>query len=388
MRNSWLFFTNLDLDGGCPYFFPESHLYYGHFYIPGSLALQEAFSCISKFTGALLVWFAGGLNSNLPCKLSGNPHGSKNGNCQSCTQVKHITSSRHNSAGFQLGSRSRVESAAPMFFGKIMSSTIRNLWNEVEQLQSFPMLSLAAALVPPFDNISKVLAVPLVNIDEQISGQMDQLACGDEYKGCSSLSLSEIKWRRDAVEPRTGIKFPSVLGNLVAGDNRSTLTSEVLVGTGSKSMRIIKVKSLKVYAFGVYVHPDSVCERLGPKYATVPITELKNHPDFFEDMLSSFEKSLRARLLKVNPDTDYNCLKAFGSYFTQDIPLPAGTTIDFRRTTKGQLITEIGGRTIGAVDSKDLCRAFFDMYIGDVPVSVPAKQEIATNVAGMMRRCY
>ncbi|KAL5995336.1 hypothetical protein ACLOJK_025394 [Asimina triloba] len=77
----------------------------------------------------------------------------------------------------------------------------------------------------------------------------------------------------------------------------------------------------------------------------------------------SFEKSLRARLLK-------------------------GTTIDFRRTTRGQLITEIGGRVIGAVHSKDLCRAFFGMYIGELPVSVPAKQEIATNVAGIIRRCY
>lgn len=176
-------------------------------------------------------------------------------------------------------------------------------------------------------------------------------------------------------------------------------------------MRIITFKSLKVYAFGVYVHPDSVCERLGPKYASVPISELESHPEFFEDMLredihmtvrlvvncnglnintvrDSFEKSLRARLLKVNPDTDYNCLKDFGSYFTQNIPLPVGTTIYFRRTTQGQLITEIGGRVIGAVHSKDLCRAFFGMYIGELPVSVPAKQEIAINVAGIIRRCY
>lgn len=108
---------------------------------------------------------------------------------------------------------------------------------------------------------------------------------------------------------------------------------------------------------------------------------------------SAFEKSLRARLVKViiptvkihfwtqqycsinnffffpnqtNPDTDYHCLKTFGSYFKQDIQIPAvisywslylfgnwydgvnlkstgtfqGTTIDFRQTADGQLITE------------------------------------------------
>eukprot|EP00268_Persea_americana_P004160 TRINITY_DN11310_c0_g2_i1.p1 TRINITY_DN11310_c0_g2~~TRINITY_DN11310_c0_g2_i1.p1 ORF type:complete len:130 (+),score=17.11 TRINITY_DN11310_c0_g2_i1:856-1245(+) len=102
---------------------------------------------------------------------------------------------------------------------------------------------------------------------------------------------------------------------------------------------------------------------------------------------SAFEKSLRARLLKVNPNTDYDCLRAFGSSFTQDIPLPAGTTIDFRQTSNGKLTTEIGGMQIGAVHSKDLCRAFFDMYIGDVPVSVKAKQEIGSNVASIIKRC-
>ncbi|KAI8550900.1 hypothetical protein RHMOL_Rhmol06G0143200 [Rhododendron molle] len=131
----------------------------------------------------------------------------------------------------------------------------------------------------------------------------------------------------------------------------------------------------------------------------------------------SFEKSLRARLLKTNPDTDFNCLATFGSLFAQDIPLHAvmsflsqinyfsvtfgchgtssdfkfdilqGTTIDFRQTADGHLITAIGGNQIGAVQSKELCTAFFDMYIGDVPVSEQAKVEIGRNVANIIRRC-
>uniref|UniRef100_A0A453R273 Uncharacterized protein n=1 Tax=Aegilops tauschii subsp. strangulata TaxID=200361 RepID=A0A453R273_AEGTS len=31
--------------------------------------------------------------------------------------------------------------------------------------------------------------------------------------------------------------------------------------------------------------------------------------------------------------------------------------------------------------------AFFDMYIGDSPVSLEAKREVARNVAGLMGRC-
>jgi len=36
-----------------------------------------------------------------------------------------------------------------------------------------------------------------------------------------------------------------------------------------------------------------------------------------------FEKSLGLRLQKMNPNTDYHCLKTFGSHFTEDIAIPA-----------------------------------------------------------------
>ncbi|KAF6138799.1 hypothetical protein GIB67_025961 [Kingdonia uniflora] len=89
----------------------------------------------------------------------------------------------------------------------------------------------------------------------------------------------------------------------------------------------------------------------------------------------------------MNPNTDYYCLRTFDSYFAQDISLPVGTSISFRQTADGKLITEINGKQIGAVHSKELCKAFFDMYIGDGPVSMQAKEEIARNVGGIMRRC-
>ncbi|KAF8401092.1 hypothetical protein HHK36_014395 [Tetracentron sinense] len=430
MRNSWFFF--MDLDGGSPYIFPTeppvSHSFGGHLlsqissivdsslyqsrylYVPGSLALQEALNCISKFVGALF-WFSCGSNSNLNRKLSGNPHGSKPRSCKSCTQVKHIISCRNNLARLHFRSKSKGESAIPIGFSKFVSSTMRHLFKEAELLQSFPVLSLASALIPPFDSLSpKVLSAPREHVDVQIHGHMDQIPCEDKSGGCGGLSFPDINWTRHAVEPRTGIKFPTVLDNIFAGANNSNLISEVLVGTGFRSMKIIKIKSLKVYAFGLYIHPNSICEKLGPKYASVPVNELNNRPDFFEDLLredihmtvrlvvncnglkistvrEAFEKSLRARLLKTNPDTDYHCLKAFGSCFTQDIPLPVGTTIDIQQTADGQLITDIGSKRIGVVHSKDLCRAFFDMYVGSVPVSVQAKEEIGRNIASILRSC-
>lgn len=33
------------------------------------------------------------------------------------------------------------------------------------------------------------------------------------------------------------------------------------------------------------IQTDSICKKLGPKYASVPDAELKDHPDFYEDLL-------------------------------------------------------------------------------------------------------
>ncbi|KAK8971322.1 Fatty-acid-binding protein 2 [Platanthera guangdongensis] len=138
-----------------------------------------------------------------------------------------------------------------------------------------------------------------------------------------------------------------------------------------------------------HVHFDSICKKLGHKYASVPLNELKDCSYFYEDLLrmaaGSNPKSEKEP--GMNPNTDYECLRVFGSYFMEDIPLPVGTTIDFRRTIDGRLITEIGGKRIGVVQSKELCRVFFDMYIGDAPISLQTKHDIADNVAELIRKC-
>ncbi|ONM62483.1 Fatty-acid-binding protein 2 [Zea mays] len=174
-------------------------------------------------------------------------------------------------------------------------------------------------------------------------------------------------------------------------------------------MRVMRVKNLNLYAFGLYMQPTSIREKLGPKYASFPTDKLMENPDFYSDLLREnldirvrlvvnynglsvgavrdvFEKSLGLRLQKMNPNTDFHCLKTFGSHFTEDIAIPSGTKIDFCQTSDGKLITEIDGKQIGAVRSKDLCKAFFDMYIGDSPVSLEAKKVVAQNVAGLIGR--
>ena len=174
MRNNWLFF--MDLDGGSSYIFPmepfvsnglgahlfsqfssfvDSSLYHSkNLYVPGSLAFREPFSCMSKFAGALLFWFSSTSTSNLTRDISaGNQRGLKSGSCKSSAQVMHIASCKNNLAGFHFASESRGQSAIPLVFGKISSYAVRHFFGEAEALQSFPLLSLASALIPPFDNL-------------------------------------------------------------------------------------------------------------------------------------------------------------------------------------------------------------------------------------------
>ncbi|XP_050364363.1 fatty-acid-binding protein 2 [Argentina anserina] len=424
MKNNWLGLG--DLDEGSLYNFPLEplilHSVGGHvfshissfmgnslhhcryFHMPGNSALEGVFNHISKVAGALRVMFASGISTNATEAIAGDS--CEPGSSSSSAQVTGITSSRQRFKGLHLSFGSKVDFNSPMDFGKISTSVMRFLQKEAERQCSYSLLSLATGLAPPFGNLStNMLAVSSASTDV-----FDQRPCEVGRQGCGGLSFPDLDWRKHAVEPRTGIEFPMVLDNILTAGNNSSLSSEVLVGTGSRTMTIIRIKTLKLYAFGFYIHPNSVCKKLGQKYASISFDELNKRHDFYQDLLredidmtlrlvvscngmkvntvrDAFEKSLRARLVKTNPETDYHCITTFGSNFTQDIPLPAGTTIDFQRTADGKLITKIGDNHVGAVQSKELCRAFFDMYLGDVPVSEQTKEEIGKNVATIIKRC-
>lgn len=352
------------------------------------------------------MWLSRASGSNVARSLRGSPPPPPTS--FGTVQLKAVSSNLR-VFGFPVGPKRK--SRSPLRLGKISSLAVRVIWREVERFKSFPVLSLAAALVPPFQNLSSnVLGSPLQNPDVKMYGAIDQMSKEVEGQGCPFLSFIELSQTKPAVEPKTGIEFPLVLDNIFAGEKSYGFNFEVLVGTGSRTMTIVKIKSLKVYAFGFYVHPFSLCEKLGPKYASISADELNNRDDFYKDLLredinmtvrlvvncrgmkinsvkDAFEKSLRARLVKTNPSTDFDCLRTFGSFFTENISIPLGTVIEFKRTVDGRLITNISGNQIGSVHSKDLCRAFFDMYIGDLPVCEQTKKDIGMNVANIIRRC-
>lgn len=172
MRNNWLFF--MDPDGGSPYIYSiESisnsfggHLLshvtsfvdnsvYGsrHLYAPGSAAIQEAFSCVSRFAGAVLLWLSSRSNPNIRHRLSGDLHISEPKNWKSHATVDQTCSWKHDFAGFCVGSMSKGKASGWLPFGKASNFTIGLFCGEVQGLESIPVFTLAATLVPPLDNM-------------------------------------------------------------------------------------------------------------------------------------------------------------------------------------------------------------------------------------------
>ncbi|AQK70266.1 Aspartic proteinase A1 [Zea mays] len=68
-------------------------------------------------------------------------------------------------------------------------------------------------------------------------------------------------------------------------DDNQPEYQQVLVGIGFKGMRVTRVKNLNLYAFGLYMQPTSIREKLGPKYASFPTDKLMENPDFYSDLL-------------------------------------------------------------------------------------------------------
>lgn len=112
-----------------------------------SFALEEAFGHVSRFSGALLFWLWRTSSSNVARSLRGSPplrFGSVQVKAGSTTNVRVF--------GFPFGSKWK-SSFSSVRLGKISSLAMRMIWREAKRLSLFPVLSLAVALVPPFQNL-------------------------------------------------------------------------------------------------------------------------------------------------------------------------------------------------------------------------------------------
>ncbi|KAG8080035.1 hypothetical protein GUJ93_ZPchr0007g6038 [Zizania palustris] len=199
-----------------------------------------------------------------------------------------------------------------------------------------------------------------------------------------------------SVEPRTGAAFPAE----TAGGRR-------LLGVGLRRTTILGLKSIDVYAFGVYAD-DNDLKQLREKYQKLPVSELKKNAELINDALerdirmtvrlqivygrlsirsvrSAFEKSIGSRLQKFGGSDTKELLQSFVSLFKDEYKLPKGSVIELSRESSHVLKISIEGEELGSIQSKLLCKSILDLYIGDDPLDKNAKDSIQENMASTLK---
>ncbi|KAJ0966296.1 hypothetical protein J5N97_027434 [Dioscorea zingiberensis] len=209
----------------------------------------------------------------------------------------------------------------------------------------------------------------------------------------ASFSLTAAE---TSVEPRTGVAFPTVLDG-----------SRRLLGIGLRKKNLFGLKSIDVYAFGVYADEGDV-KKLSEKYGSISASELKDNKEFFADILdqdlrvtvrlqmvygrlsiqsvrNAFEESVGSRLQKFSGSKNEELLKRFTSLFKDEQKLPRGSTIDLSREEGHTLRTKIDGKEVGSIQSKLLCRSVLDLYIGEDSFDKAARENVVRGLASLVQ---
>ncbi|XP_062187255.1 fatty-acid-binding protein 1-like [Phragmites australis] len=212
----------------------------------------------------------------------------------------------------------------------------------------------------------------------------------------ASLSLASGA-AAGSVEPRTGAAFPAE----AAGGRR-------LLGVGLRKTSVLGLKSIDVYAFGVYADGNDLKQQLKEKYHKFSVSELKENSELINDALerdirmavrlqivygrlsirsvrSAFEKSVGSRLQKFGGQDNKELLQSFVSLFKDEYKLPKGSVIELSRESSNVLKISIEGEEVGSIQSNLLCRSILDLYVGDDPFDKNAKDSIQENIASLLK---
>ena len=212
-------------------------------------------------------------------------------------------------------------------------------------------------------------------------------------------AASQTAAQETVTEPDSGTPFPV---SLVAPGGRRP---HLLTGAGIRRRTIFR---LKVYAFGLYVDPEGARASLS-RFAGVPASELEQDESFYrrlldldfamtvrlvltrtvsgEDVADNFKQILRPRIAQairdmngsLHPDT----LRRFLSYLEVD-EVRVGTEIVISCGPAGRLVISVGEVEHPPIDSPVLCRAVFDVYLGQDPVSRPGKKRVVAGFPAVL----
>lgn len=192
-------------------------------------------------------------------------------------------------------------------------------------------------------------------------------------------------------EPLSGTSFP------VSLTPPGGATPHWITGVALRQRTIFQVN---IYAFGLYVDAEGARESLS-RFTGMSASMLETDGSFYQqlldldfamtlrlvmlravdgdDLAEAFEEVLRPRLAGVVPSMDGpkegGVLGRFRDYFDVEV-VEAGTEIAFSCGPAGRLIISVGRAAHPVLDSLDLCRALFDVYLGVDPISWEGKRNV------------
>ncbi|GBF94321.1 hypothetical protein Rsub_06943 [Raphidocelis subcapitata] len=213
----------------------------------------------------------------------------------------------------------------------------------------------------------------------------------------ASVSAAAGAFAKAQQESATGVAFP---------DNLCVLSNKHcpgLAGVGVRAKRILGLKNINVYALGLYVDAHGA-KRALHKWKGCSADDLACNQKAFDALVSSesFERSLRLvisfgalkrqQFIHALEERLAPALKKAGKSevmpqferLFDGVTFKKGTLVDFSASGKGKLITKIDGKQVGAIESPELVRALFDIYLGKDPVSPDAKKSFGAGLASLL----
>lgn len=202
-------------------------------------------------------------------------------------------------------------------------------------------------------------------------------------------------------EPESGHQYD--VTQVVLGGEKSL----ALTGVGVREKTIFAVN---VYSFGLYIDPTRARELLAQwkgKKAKELHKDAKLYTALLDDSLlkelrmkfcrdvaaddvrSAFEDSLQPRILvylKDEPGTKEQklaVLAEFRKLFTLD-KVKNGNVLRFAWHPGGKLHTSINGEVQPVIESKALCWALFDVYLGTRPISDTGKRGLVRRIPELL----
>ena len=192
-------------------------------------------------------------------------------------------------------------------------------------------------------------------------------------------------------EPRSGTPFPALFVS------PGGTTPHQLMGTAIRQRTIFRVK---IYAFGLYVDPTGARASLS-RLAGASASMLERDESFYrqlldlqfamtlrlvmvrtvdgDDVAESFDDAIRSRIPRAVADTNdssgFAALERFRRYLEVG-QVTAGTEIAFTCGPAGRLTSSVGGVEPPPIESRALCRALFDVYLGDDPILEDGKKAL------------